>query len=140
MERVPGLQRRAGRLAVEADLDLTVDGHAIAVRGAGDRVRVIVDEPRTAWRLFQANRPGRHLVRSITDTLDALGIDVDVVVGDRTVATVGPSAESGRLLDALGLDNVEVPNPLNDVLDSRQQTWLLVGLAFLGGAFLGTRR
>ena len=124
------------RLSVDADLDLLVDGHPVAVRGEGDRLRIEVDDRRTAWRLFQSNRPGRTLVRTVTDTLDALGVDVDVVVGGRQVATVGPSAQAGRLLEALGLPAVEVENPLTE----RQQRWALVGLAFLGGLFLGSRR
>ena len=133
----PGAPQR--RLTIEADLDLLVDGHAVAVRNDGDRLRIEVDEAQTAWRLFQSNRPGRHFVRSITDTLDALGVDVDVVVGGRHVATVGASAEAGRLLDALGLPAVEVSNPL-DALSDRQQKWLLAGLAFAGGLALGARR
>ena len=139
MATTPDLQRRAGRLAVEADLDLSVDGHPVAIRGDGDRLRVEVNEARTAWRLFQSNRPGRHLVRTITDTLDALGVDVDVVVGGRTVATVGPGAEAGRLLAALGLYHVEFPNPL-DAIEEGHRRWVLVGLAFLGGALLGAKR
>ena len=127
------------RLAVDADLDLIVDGHPVAIRGDGDRLRIEVDEPQTAWRLFQSHRPGRHLVRSITDTLDAFGVDVDVVVGGRQVATVGPSADAGRLLEALGLPSVEVANPL-DALSDRQQRWILLGLAFAGGVVIGARR
>ena len=134
-----GLGASGRRIAVEADLDLRVDGHAVAVRNDGDRLRIEVDEAQTAWRLFQSNRPGRHLVRSVTDTLDALGVDVDVVVGGRRVATVGPSAEAGRLLEALGLPAVEVSNPL-DAISDRQQKWLLAGLAFAGGLVLGSRR
>ena len=127
------------RLAVDAHLDLRIDGHAVAIRGDGERLRIEVDEAQTAWQLFQSNRPGRRLIRSITDTLDAFGVDVDVVVGGRHVATVGPSAQAGRLLEALGLPAVEVSNPL-DVLSERQQRWLLTGLAFAGGLAVGLRR
>ncbi len=127
------------RLAVDADLDLRVDGHLVAIRGDGDRLRIEVDEAQTAWRLFQSQRPGRQLIRAITDTLDAFGVDVDVVVGGRQVATVGPSADAGRLLEALGLPAIEVANPL-DALSNRQQRWILVGLAFVGGYVIGSRR
>lgn len=127
------------RLAIDADLNLRVDGHPVAIRGDGDRLRIEVDEPQTAWRLFQSQRPGRHLVRAITDTLDAFGVDVDVIVGGRQVATVGPSADSGRLFEALGLPAVEVANPL-DALNDTQQTWLTIGLAFAAGFLIGSRR
>ena len=148
----PGGPRR--RLAIDADLDLRIDGHPVAVRGSGGTLRVEVDEARTAWRLFQSHRPGRSLVRAITDTLDVFGVDVDVVVGGRHVARVGADTEPGRLLELLGLPAVELPNPLDgplgDALDAvpnplrgldpSQRTWLLAGLAFVGGLALGARR
>ena len=126
------------RLAVEADLSITVDGRAVEVRGDGERVRIEVEDARTAWQLFQSRRPGRHLVRSITDTLDALGVDVDVVVGGRTVASAGPSVPAARLLGALGLPAVRVASPLGAI--APRERWAVVGLAFLGGALLGARR
>lgn len=124
------------RLSVTADLDLVVDGHPVVIRGDGDRLRFEVDEPRTAWRLFRSNRPGRKLVRSITDTLDVFGVDVDVVVRGRPVASLGPSAQGGRLLNALGLPGVQVSGGHT----GRQLRWVLVGAAFLGGVLLGARR
>ncbi|MDX1419013.1 MAG: hypothetical protein R3181_03510 [Rubricoccaceae bacterium] len=124
------------RLSVVADLDLVVDGHPVAIRGDGDRLRFEVDEPRTAWRLFRSNRPGRALVRSITDTLDVFGVDVDVVVRGRSVASLGPSAHGGRLLGALGLPGVQ----LSGGPSGRRLRWALVGAAFLGGVLLGARR
>lgn len=127
------------RLAIEADLDLTVDGHPVALRGSGSRLRIEVDDPQTAWRLFQSQRPGRHLVRTITDTLDAFGVDVEVVVGGRAVARAGAGAVGGRLAQALGLPAVQVTAPLRE-LAPPATPWVLVGLAFVGGALLGARR
>lgn len=121
------------RLAIDADLDLSVDGHAVAIRGDGERLRIEVDEAQTAWQLFQSNRPGRHLVRSITDTLDVFGIDVDVVVGERSVVSVGPSAQGGPVAQALGLPSVQVTAP-------PEATWVAVGLAALAGLAVGLRR
>ena len=121
------------RLEVDADLDLSVDGHPVSITGRGQRLTVEVDSAQTAWRLFQGNRPGRHLVRSITDTLDVFGIDVEVVVGGRPLVSVGPSAEGGRLARAVGLPSVQVSVP-------PQAVWAGVGLAALAGLVIGTRR
>lgn len=124
------------RLSVEADLDVSVDGHRVAVRGSGSRLTVEVEDARTAWRLFQSRRPGRRLVRAVTDTLDALGIDVDVVVGGRHVATAGPGAVAGRVGRAMGLPNVQAVGPLVE----GGPAWALVGLAFFAGVAVGARR
>ncbi len=121
------------RLTVDADLDLTVDGHPVSITGRGQTLTVEVDSARTAWLLFQANRPGRHLVRSITDTLDVFGIDVDVRVGGQPLVSVGPSAEGGRLAQALGLPSVAVTVP-------PQAVWAGVAVAALAGLAVGLRR
>ncbi len=121
------------RLTVDADLTLSVDGHPVSITGRGQTLTVEVDSAQTAWRLFQANRPGRHLVRSITDTLDVFGIDVDVVVGERSVVSVGPSAQGGPVAQALGLPSVQVTAP-------PEATWVAVGLAALAGLAVGLRR
>ena len=121
------------RLEVDADLRLSVDGRPVSITGSGQTLTVEVDSAQTAWRLFQANRPGRHLVRTITDTLDVFGIDIDVVVGDRPLVSVGPSAQGGRLAQALGLPSVQVTAPSEAV-------WTAVGLAALAGLVVGLRR
>ena len=121
------------RLTVDADLTLSVDGHPVSITGSGQTLTVEVDSAQTAWRLFQANRPGRHLVRTITDTLDVFGIDVDVVVGERSLVSVGPSAQGGRVAQALGLPSVQVTVP-------PEATWAAVGLAALAGLAVGLRR
>ena len=121
------------QLLIDADLDLTVDGHPIAVRGDGERVTVAVDSAATAYRLFQANRPGRHLVRMVTDTLEQFGIDVEVTVGGRAVLAAGPSAQAGRIARAVGLDAVQITPP-------PEATWAAAGLALLAGVALGIKR
>ena len=121
------------RLEVDADLHLSVDGHPVSIIGGGQHLTVEVDSAQTAWRLFQSNRPGRHLVRTITDTLDVFGIDVDVTVGGRSLVSVGPSAEGGRIAQAVGLPSVQVSVP-------SQAVWTGVGLAALAGLAVGLRR
>ncbi|MEM0962813.1 MAG: hypothetical protein AAGK21_09800 [Bacteroidota bacterium] len=128
---VPAGGRR--QLLVDADLDLTVNGHPIAIRGDGEKVTIAVDSSRTAWRLFQANRPGRNLLRTVTDTLDVFGVDVEVTVGGQSVIAAGPSAQAGRIAAAVGLDAIEVTPPSGAV-------WTGVGLAFLAGLAIGLRR
>jgi len=121
------------RLLVDADLDLTIDGHPVAIRGDGERVTIAVDSAATATRLFRASRPGARFVRAVTDTLDVLGVDVEVTVGGRSVLAAGPSAQGGRIATAVGLDALEITPP-------PEATWAAVGLALLGGLALGLRR
>ena len=121
------------RLEVDADLSLSVDGHPVSITGRGQTLTVAVDSSQTAWRLFRSNTPGRRLVRTITDTLDVFGIDVDVTVGGRPLVSVGPSAQGGPVAQALGLPSVQVTAP-------PPVTWTAVGLAALAGLAAGLRR
>ena len=128
------------RLEVDADLEVTVDGQALKVRGDGSRLVVDVPDRSTAFRLFQSQRPGRHLVRMLTDTLDVFGIDVDVRVGERTVATLGGDADPGPVSRAvgraLGADGLEIAPPEL----TPPVRWGLLGLAFTLGLVIGSRR
>lgn len=126
----PGPRRR---ILVDADLDLTIDGHPVAIRGNGERVTIAVDSAATATRLFRTSRPGAQFVRAVTETLDVLGVDVDVTVGGRSVLAAGPSAQAGRIAKAVGLGAVEFTPPA-------EAKWAAVGLALLGGLALGLRR
>lgn len=129
---LPGWTPRR-QLLIDADLDLTVDGHPVAIRGDGERVTIAVDTASTAYKLFQANRPGRHVVRAVTDTLEQFGIDVEVTVGGRSVLAAGPSAQAGRIAAAVGLDAVQITPP-------RETVYVAAGLALLAGLVLGLRR
>ena len=128
------------RLEIDADLEVTVDGEPVSVRGDGSRLVIDVPDRSTAFRLFQSARPGRGLVRTITDTLDVFGINVDVRVGERTVATLGADADPGPVSRALGravgADGLSLAPP---ELTPRVR-WGLVGLAFALGLAVGTRR
>ena len=120
-------------LWVDADLDLLIDGHPVAVRGDGEKVTIAVDTASTAARLFQGSRPGRRLVRTVTDTLEQFGVDVEVTIGGRAVLAAGPSAQAGRIARAIGLDAVQITPP-------REATYAAAGLALLAGFALGLRR
>ena len=129
------------QLSIDADLDLTVDGHPVAVRGDGQRVTVTVDTAETAWRMFKGRRPGRRLVRTVTDTLEQFGIDVEVVVDGQSLLTVGPSAVASRVTSALGLQGVQVDPAVArhawTVPDVRRG---VLAAAFAAGLLLGVRR
>lgn len=122
-------------LHIEADLDLTVDGHPVAVRGHGQRLVIEVDQPSTAWRVYRSNRPGAHAVRSIADLLRDHDVDVEVQVGGRALGRVGPSAEPGPLARAFGVPVEVSPPPV-----PRKVLWAAAGLAALGGLAFALRR
>ena len=130
------------RLFVDADLDMTVDGHPVTVRGAGQRVVVDVGDPETAWKVFGGRKPGRGAVRSFVDLLEEFGVDVEVVVGDRPFASVGPSAVAGRLARAAGFDGVQVSGgaAASTALAVPQVRRTAIGAAFVLGLLLGLRR
>lgn len=127
-------------LSVDVDLDLTVDGHPMAVRGEGRRVVVSVDEPRTAWRLFRSRRPPTELVRTVSETLDALGLDVELEVAGHSVGVAGRSAVPSRLTRAMGLRSVQLnaPRLLPPGAFDEPLGWAVVAGALTGGIVAGT--
>ena len=122
-------------LFVEADLDLSVDGHPVAVRGEGQHVTIEVDDRRTAWRVARASRPGANMVRVLAAKLEEHGVDVDVHVGGKAVGRMGPSADPGRLSRALG-----VPVEITPEAIPRRALYAAAGLALLGGLAWALRR
>lgn len=135
----PPVVTASGRpLSVDVDLELTVDGHPMTVRGEGRRVVVSVDAPRTAWRLFRSRRPPTALVRNVSETLDALGLDVEVEVAGRSVGLAGRSAVAGPLTRALGLPAVQVHGLLPPGAFREPFGWAVVAGALTGGIVAGS--
>ena len=132
----------ARRLSVDADLDLSVDGRPVTVRGSGERVVIDVGDPETAWKVFGGRRPGRGAVRSLVDLLERFGVDVEVVVGPRSLASVGPSAVSGRIARAAGLDGVQVEGgaAVSTALAVPEVRRTALAAALAAGFLLGLRR
>ena len=132
----------AHRLLVDADLDLTVDGRPVTVRGDGPRVVVDVGDAQTAWKVFGGRRPGRGAVRSLVDMLERFGVDVEVVLGGRPLASVGPSAVSGRLAEAVGLGGVQIEGgaAVATAFAEPRVRRAALGAAFVVGLLLGARR
>ena len=132
----------ARRLLVDADLDLSVDGRPVTVRGDGSRVVVDVGDAQTAWKVFGGRRPGRGAVRSLVDVLERFGVDVEVVMAGRPLASVGPSAVSGRIAEAVGLAGVQVEGgaAVSTALAEPRVRRTALGAAFVVGLLLGARR
>lgn len=132
----------ARRLLVDADLDLTVDGRPVTVRGSGPRVVIDVGDAQTAWKVFGGRKPGRGVVRQWVDTLEQFGVDVEVVFGGRPLASVGPSAVSGRFAEAVGLAGVQIERgaAVSTVLAEPRVRRTAFGAAFILGVLLGVRR
>ena len=132
----------ARRLLVDADLDLSVDGCPVTVRGDGPRVVVDVGDAQTAWKVFGGRRPGRGAVRGLVDTLERFGVDVEVVLGGRPLASVGPSAVSGRFAEAVGLGGIQIERgaAVSTALAEPRVRRAALGAAFVAGLLLGARR
>ena len=104
------------RLSVSADLTVDIDGApgAVRVTGDGTRLTVAVADAATALRIGRdARRLGgvREALGVLTGGLSGADIDVDITVGGRRVASVGPSATSGAIARATGLEGVEIAAP-----------------------------
>ena len=108
------------RLIVSADLTVDIDGAPGTVRviGQGTRLTVAVSDAATALRIGRdAYGLGgvREALGVLTGGLSEADVDVDITVGGRRVASVGPGATSGVLARAtartLGLEGVEIAAP-----------------------------
>ncbi|MEL6616271.1 MAG: hypothetical protein AAFQ43_11065, partial [Bacteroidota bacterium] len=120
---------------IEADLDLSVDGHPVAVRGHGQTVVIEVDQPSTAWRVIRAQRPGATVVRTVAGLLRDHDVDVEIQVGGRALGRMGPSAQPGPLARTLGVP-VQVSRPPIP----RTVLWGAVAAVALGGLLLALQR
>ena len=103
-------------LDVTADLTVEVDGvpGAVRVTGDGARLTVAVADAATAARLARDGRRlggARETLAVLTGGLSEAGIDIDVTVGGRRIASVGPGARPGALARATGFAGVEIAAP-----------------------------
>lgn len=103
-------------LSVSADLTVDIDGApgAVRVTGHGDRLTVAVADAATALRIGRdayGLGGAREALAVLTGGLSEAGVDVDVTVAGRRVASVGPHATSGALARAAGLGGVEIAAP-----------------------------
>lgn len=127
-------------LDVTADLRVDIDGvpGAVHVTGEGTRLTVAIQDAATALRIGRdARRLGgaRETLAILTGGLSEADVDVDLTVGGRRVASVGPHAASGALARVAGFDGVEVARPPRRVVVGAAA--LAAGL--LAGAWWATR-
>jgi hypothetical protein len=87
-------------LAVETDLELTIDGTRADVRSTGDRLFVEFPSLRAVARASRTAPPKRF--ETIADLLAVTGLTVEVRSRDRTVAAIGTHAPAGPLSRWLG--------------------------------------
>ncbi|SNS91106.1 hypothetical protein SAMN06893096_11098 [Geodermatophilus pulveris] len=135
----------AGRLHVDADLSLEVDGAPVRVESSGARVRVVaddvrglVDQLRTAARAAGAGSP-RDGVATLADRLAADGLTGVLAAPTGDVAVIGAGVDSpvGGLL--WGTRRVHV-DTLGLVRSSDAARWTLAGAAALLLVVLAARR
>jgi hypothetical protein len=88
-------------LVVDADLDVSVDGHQLSVSGDGEVLTVSLDSLVQAVGLLRA-AGGRYRVRELSRLVTAAGLTLVVTVGDSVVARVGRDAEPGSLGQPFG--------------------------------------
>jgi len=125
-------------LEVLADLQLTVDGEDIAIRGNGDRVVIDLPSLRAGRRLLSAGplALGGHQRRTeqLHDGLSQVGVGVEVRLRGEPVAQMGAGAQPGALARLLNLGAVEV-HPTRPLRAAAQRRPLLAGLV-VGGVLL----
>ncbi len=97
--------RQRGRLDIEANLSVTVEGRTFAVDGRGERI--VVQAPSVAACLVVL-RQGGGLLPKLASVLDSAGVTLEVRTGDAVLAVVGAEATAGRLTAALVSEAVEV--------------------------------
>lgn len=87
------------RLAVEADLDVTVEDHLVRVAGYGDLL--VVDAP--SFAAARALRRGADALPFSPDRVADAGLPIDVRVRGVSVARIGPDVDPGPIADLLGV-------------------------------------
>lgn len=126
-------------LEILADLQLSVNGEPIDVRGDGDRV--VIDLPtlragRTVINSGPFAGPNRRKrVEQLHEALSLAGITAEVRLRGDTIARIGAGASPSRLMKALNVGPVEV-RPGTSVLSVVKERPLLAVAAAAGLAGL----
>ena len=98
-------------LDVLGDLDLTVNGEYVAVRGDGRRVVVDVPSLATARRLIAKTPYGdtpRASAAYVNDLLAEVDLTLDVMLNHKRVVRLGADARPNAVSRLLNLGSVEV--------------------------------
>lgn len=125
-------------LEVLADLELSVDGEPIDIRGTGDRIVVDLPTLRAGRRLltsgpFVFNRPKR--TRQLHEALRVTELSVEVRLRGDPIAQIGKGAEPGSLSRLLNVEGVELKptRPLRAAARRRPVLTALVAIGLLVG-------
>lgn len=107
------MDKLGSRLAIDADLSLSVDGEPVSVHSEGDELIATFRSVRKALSVLRTlpfpTGPGRRAkIRTASGAMTVTGLDVLVRVGRRTVARAGPAARPGVVSRLLRLGNVQV--------------------------------
>ncbi|MEM1127149.1 MAG: hypothetical protein AAGI71_10905 [Bacteroidota bacterium] len=100
-------------LDILADLRIDVDGEAVTVSGAGDRVVVNVPSPQVAQKILRTPLPGvqqdrRAQLRRVSEELHGAGVTLDVHLQGTPLARLGKEARPGGWSRLLNLGQAEV--------------------------------
>lgn len=90
-------------LAVEADLELVVEGHPVDVTGSGSHLTVATPNLRGAIAVLRSLGTTAELVEPLGSRFVGADLSADVAVGGTTVARIGPHVEPNALSRALGV-------------------------------------
>ena len=103
VDALADLARQRGRLDIEANLSVSVDGRVFAVSSEADRL--IVHAPSVGACLAVAPK---SRLPALADGLDAAGVTVELRTGDAVLAVVGADADPGQATATLLSEGVEV--------------------------------
>lgn len=90
-------------IAVEADLELAVEGHPVSVTGSGTHLTVGIESVCGAIAVLQSLGTVSELVEPLGSRVVDAELSADVTVGGTTVARIGPHVEPTALSRALGV-------------------------------------
>lgn len=122
-------------IEILADLQLTVDGEDIEIRGDGDRIVVDLPTLRAGRRLVQSGPfvlADREVqLNRLHTSMAAAGISVDVRLQGQSIARLGEGAQPGLTSRLLGLGKVEV-RPTRPVVQAFRRRPLLTAAVVVG--------
>lgn len=95
-------------LAVEADLDLTVEGQSVSVRGSGEHLTVGIETVRGAITVLRNLGTVTELVGPFGTRFVEADLSADIVVEGVVVGRIGPHVEPNAISRALGITPARV--------------------------------
>ncbi|WP_122088294.1 hypothetical protein [Halalkalicoccus subterraneus] len=104
-------------LAVEADLEITVEGHSISVSGSGKHLTIGVDSIRGSITVLRSFGTVSELIELLGTRFVGADLSAAIDVDGITVARIGPHTEPNALSRVLGISPASVwPGPIARVV------------------------